>query len=252
MSKEKIKRIHLIYGCITAALVVLVAAALIVTCVNIYQSGDRPYSREVVSQALQQLALPGWLCLAAVVGGIILNAVLPLQETPKAIRSDREMLERLHSRDIPLNESEIRSASKERKLRRTGRIITAVVIALLMIHPTLYLLDIRNFTIENLNQDIVRAVIVVLTPAMLALVLTYLYCRLENASIRREIAIYKAHPGKPAKKECKPANNHTMVIIRCAGLAVAVVFIILGVVNGGISDVLGKAIRICTECIGLG
>jgi hypothetical protein len=29
-------------------------------------------------------------------------------------------------------------------------------------------------------------------------------------------------------------------------------FIVLGIVNGGMADVLNKAIKICTECIGLG
>ena len=32
----------------------------------------------------------------------------------------------------------------------------------------------------------------------------------------------------------------------------AIVYIIIGVLNGGMADVLGKAINICTECIGLG
>ncbi len=34
----------------------------------------------------------------------------------------------------------------------------------------------------------------------------------------------------------------------CAG----VLLIVLGVLNGGALDVLAKAIRICSECIGLG
>jgi hypothetical protein len=33
---------------------------------------------------------------------------------------------------------------------------------------------------------------------------------------------------------------------------VGIVFVVLGILNGGMADVLGKAIRICTECIGLG
>ena len=40
--------------------------------------------------------------------------------------------------------------------------------------------------------------------------------------------------------------------VRLLLLAVAVVFIVLGVMNGGLRDVLVKAINICTECIGLG
>ena len=34
--------------------------------------------------------------------------------------------------------------------------------------------------------------------------------------------------------------------------AAAVVLIILGVMNGGMRDVLAKAINICLECIGIG
>lgn len=40
--------------------------------------------------------------------------------------------------------------------------------------------------------------------------------------------------------------------IRMALLALAVVFIIAGVFNGSMEDMLIKAINICTECVGLG
>ncbi|MBQ8341826.1 MAG: thioredoxin [Clostridia bacterium] len=43
-----------------------------------------------------------------------------------------------------------------------------------------------------------------------------------------------------------------MWAVRGVILAVGIVFVVLGVLNGGMADVLGKAIRICTECIGLG
>ena len=35
-------------------------------------------------------------------------------------------------------------------------------------------------------------------------------------------------------------------------LAAAILLIVLGAINGGALDVLAKAIRICSECIGLG
>lgn len=41
-------------------------------------------------------------------------------------------------------------------------------------------------------------------------------------------------------------------VARIAILCLGVLFIILGVMNGGSRDVLVKAINICTECIGLG
>ena len=39
---------------------------------------------------------------------------------------------------------------------------------------------------------------------------------------------------------------------RAALLAAAAALILLGILNGGLNDVLVKAINICTECIGLG
>ena len=33
---------------------------------------------------------------------------------------------------------------------------------------------------------------------------------------------------------------------------IAILLIVLGILNGGLLDVLAKAVRICSECIGLG
>lgn len=35
-------------------------------------------------------------------------------------------------------------------------------------------------------------------------------------------------------------------------LAAAVLLTVLGILNGGVKDVLAKAIKICSECIGIG
>ncbi|HAE45567.1 MAG TPA: thioredoxin [Lachnospiraceae bacterium] len=40
--------------------------------------------------------------------------------------------------------------------------------------------------------------------------------------------------------------------MRIALFALAVLMIILGVYNGSARDVFGKAVKICTECVGLG
>ena len=47
-------------------------------------------------------------------------------------------------------------------------------------------------------------------------------------------------------------NERPLVVIRTILLLIAVGFISWGVFNGGLYDVLVKAINICTECIGLG
>lgn len=45
---------------------------------------------------------------------------------------------------------------------------------------------------------------------------------------------------------------HRQRILRLVLLAVALLLILLGALNGSMRDVLEKAVRICTECIGLG
>ena len=42
------------------------------------------------------------------------------------------------------------------------------------------------------------------------------------------------------------------VLLRAALLVLAVVLIVAGVFNGSARDVFGKAVKICTECVGLG
>ena len=41
-------------------------------------------------------------------------------------------------------------------------------------------------------------------------------------------------------------------IVRISLLLTGLVLIVLGILNGGLRDVLIKAVNICTECIGLG
>lgn len=41
-------------------------------------------------------------------------------------------------------------------------------------------------------------------------------------------------------------------VLRAVLIAAAVLFIVFGVLNGGARDVLAKAVKICSECIGLG
>ena len=43
-----------------------------------------------------------------------------------------------------------------------------------------------------------------------------------------------------------------LLAVRGAVFLLCVLFIVLGVLNNGMKDVLEKAIKICTECIGLG
>ena len=49
-----------------------------------------------------------------------------------------------------------------------------------------------------------------------------------------------------------PETARRRILLRRVLMAAAVLFIVLGIFNGSMKDVLIKAIKICTECVGLG
>ena len=55
-------------------------------------------------------------------------------------------------------------------------------------------------------------------------------------------------PGKAVPQE----GTRAVSVTRAAVLALAVAFIVMGILNGGLEDVLTKANAICMECVGLG
>lgn len=57
---------------------------------------------------------------------------------------------------------------------------------------------------------------------------------------------------RPSKVDNSAPGGRSVKAVRCAVLALAAVLIVLGIANGGMKDVLIKAIKICTECVGLG
>jgi hypothetical protein len=85
----------------------------------------------------------------------------------------------------------------------------------------------------------------------------YLCKLLCDASLARELATIKeavksASPSKKEAREIRLSSPWKAWAIRGAILLMGIVLVLLGIFNGGAEDVLGKAIRICTECIGLG
>ena len=68
-------------------------------------------------------------------------------------------------------------------------------------------------------------------------------------------AAVTAAPVKRDGKKTTAARSASVFgkwLVRGVILIVGLLFIVLGILNGGAEDVLGKAVRICTECIGLG
>ena len=266
MSNETKGRIHLIYGILLSVLILTVGVCFALSCISIYQSGASPFTRESISTHFARIAIPTYICIAGVIGGAILSLVLPVEGGKvKSRRDPEDALHKLSARlDLTAcDEATAASIRMERRWRRRVTVILTVLAGVTLLPALMWCVNPAHFSIENLNTDIRTAALFILPCAAVSLGLLTGERLLRHASVARETATVKAalaavKGGAPASKNGKSdkknwtSDSRFVWGVRGAILAVGIVFIVLGVRNGGMADVLGKAIRICTECIGLG
>ena len=66
------------------------------------------------------------------------------------------------------------------------------------------------------------------------------------------ISIYKAERETERDIQAEASKAKRLRAVKIAVLVAAVIFVIAGIFNGSMEDMLIKAINICTECVGLG
>lgn len=253
MTQDKIKRIHQWYSWILATVMVALGVLFILSCLNIYASGPRPYSAEAIALRFHRIIIPVIIGVIGIVGGIALNLLLPLeQKRKKGGSSPEELMLRLRQK------ADVAPVQKEVRLRKILRAVTAFCFVALMIYPLVYFLIPGHFSVSKLNADVIKAVLITLIPAVIGLALCWICQALVNSSFRREAAVYKQalSTGKRSTNtaETEQPLKHCVTLygIRIVIAVIAVIFVVIGILNGGAEDVLKKAIAICTECIGLG
>ena len=253
MTQDKIKRIHRWYSWILAAVLAVLGVLFILSCLDIYTSGPRPYSAEAIALRFERILIPVIIGVVGIVGGIGLNVLLPLEaKLTKGNSSPEDIMLRLRQK------AGIPPVNKEIRFRRALRCITACAFVAMMVYPAVYFLTPGHFSVSALNVDVIKAVLIALIPSSIGLVMCWL-CRISiNRSFRREAAVYKQALAEGQRssgiipEEQKKCTCGFISQIRLVILVLAFVLIVLGICNGGADDVLKKAIAICTECIGLG
>lgn len=254
MSQDTTHKLRRIYDILITILLILSGIALAAACIQIYRSGDRPFSPASITQHFLPIS---WLIYGtgiAVVFGLVLDLILPRDDSrPKPVIFDDVRLERQLLKGEP-TDNFAEKALKELKLRRRYVTVTAIVFALLMVYPAVYFTNIEHFTVAALNHDVILSLAIALIPGIIGLGLCLLCKYLCSKSYLRELAICKdaAKAGSVSRKAPDTKKKFPLNSLRLMIGVVAIWFIIIGIFNGGASDVLLKAIAICTECIGLG
>lgn len=248
--KQWIRRIY--YIAVTAALIAA-AVCLMIACVDIYRSGDHPFSPAAVEAAFRPIALPVWLCVAVVAAGFIFSPLLPTKDDSDPNRDPvtlKRLLAREAQEDCPAELAQ--AIYREHRMRELHR---TIALSLLIVGAAIYLwygLDVDHFHQTEINASMIAAMWVLLPCVGIPFGYGVFAAYYNRASIRREIALLKQIPGNPAPLSPAPTKDTWQKVAQYAIIAVAVACVIGGALSGGWADVLTKAINICTECIGLG
>ena len=266
-------RIHLIYGIVLSAVLVILGILFMCSCYGIYQSGSSPFTRESIGEAFSKIAIPTYLTISLVIIGAAINVAMPKEEKKlKGIRTPEVLANTLAKKvDVTKLDTGLKAKiEKERRVRRILANVRAGLITASAILPLFVLLNPANFPAESgrYNAEILHGMLLYLaflTPlAIFEVVWVILrdksYAK-ENEALKEAVkavgvtgATEKEHDCLICKVNGFLTENKKPIIlgVRIALVGCALLFIVLGIVNGGMADVLNKAIKICTECIGLG
>ena len=240
-----------------AAAILMLLMLLAWQCVDIYQTGaanvdetgvllQSIYTRADVAARLKALSVPIFAGVAVIVTAMAAHAGHPAEaKTPGMTAANRLRLMRGRVRELPA------AALREERFRIGMYAGTGAVLLVCAVFVLLYLLDGSHFTSWDLETVMGEMMAVVAPWTALALAAVYAAGVLRDKSMQRECDALKGAVDSGLRPQVEKQHDG-IPVIRVVLLAAAVLFIMLGVMNGGLYDVLVKAINICTECIGLG
>ncbi len=284
----KSEKIRFYYGIFLAVFTAVIGILFIVEAAQIYYSGDGAskgmYSREIVGGKLMALLAPVCLYIAAVIAGFVLSVLFPSAGAKRRGRDDVAVYRRLKKR-IPSGGGEDFSplyASYRRGefLILCARAACAVFCVAAAVVSIVYLCDAAHFhgftelspSGEGyINEDVLNMLAGVMPWVGAALLLVcaetvfeHIYARRALPAVKKMIATGSGEPApapfarQTAALSAIVQHPRTTAVLRLLVLVCGIVFLVLALVgfvqngNGGILDVLNKAIAICSECIGLG
>ena len=260
MSDKTIKNIRQIYGIVLSAMLIISGILMMAACVNVYKIGDRPFTLENISAEFSKISLFLWITGIAIVIGVILGVAFPGNNKKlKSMTSKKVSLSRM-LRKVNIHtarEDLVEKLDKEKKLCSILRIGAIIICIIASIPSVIYSFNMNNFGSEY-DDSVISACIRILASTLVVVGISIVYVILEDKSLGRQIEYAKemladSHEKFSNAEVEKPRKYKKLtLIIRISIVAVALIFIVLGILNGGMADVLSKAINICTECIGLG
>lgn len=260
------KTIRIIYDVFFTVATIVTGFLLILQTLDIYLTGIQPdhsgdiFTREIVNEKLSQIALPLilWIALAIVSFGV---EILTAPKRSRVTLSKTYIVYSMKNKiaDV-LDSGAIDDYNQVKRLQNIVdriKIVCALISLATIVLGIIYLSTPTNFT-TNPTADMLNLVKLVFPFVFLSLILWIVALYVEENISKKQLEFVKklTKSQKAVKKQNTIErffdNNLVIFALRTALFVVATVFIIIGVINGGMYDVFVKAVNICTECIGLG
>lgn len=259
---EKRIRLHKITNLITAIIIAVTGISLISCCIAIcFSSADSPFSRETVGSYFKYVIIQAVALLESIIFGIAIKFSFPIEKgklraKPNILVTKKKLTEKLAKRDEILLRTD-ETIKLEKNLRKNINIGLFTLISFFGIGALLFSFLIE-YSIDNAFEYVIKVSIFSIAMALICGALIYTRDILFNRSYKREIDAIKrlliiANTDVPLSNEQEVKKNRHLCInaTRVILIFSAIALTVLGILNGGISDVLDKAVKICSECIGL-
>lgn len=283
MTEKQRNTLRLVCSIVLSVLTVTAGVLLIVQAERIYHSPDG-YSREIVGKYLREISAVLYVWIAFVVINAVVWCVFPPEQ--KRLRGtfySTDTLKRLKPRVSGLESEKLRRAETVKTVVY-GVATAFIVLAIVMVSVVVFDKDYYHFSASEFNPmrdmltmlpEFMPWVVASFVVAIGATVYFEISAKHEVAEIKRILAEYNKNPdGITLNQNAKPsildkvkekidkiipetlktkrARRYALLGTRISLSVLSVVFIVVGILNGGIVSVLEKAIAICRECIGLG
>jgi len=243
-------------------LCVILVGMLIMAVLGIYREGlglkasdplSLIYTREKAAAALR----PAFPLIAL---GLVLTAVglvlgIRDEKAEKGVK-DTECL-----RDLTVARVAAPSAAMQAERARQKKLLYGgwAVFALCMVLILLYVSKGEHFPNGDLEPvflaligHVLPWIALGLTALMISTVLQEKSMQREIEAAKEQIKLEKSGGVQPKAKEKEARARVNVRTLRVVLLVLAAALIAAGVFNGSAHDVFGKAVKICTECVGLG
>lgn len=262
MSQENARKIRLIYGIALSVLLIVTGVLLMISCVNIYRIGPRPFTTENISNAFDKIAIPVFITVGAVAVGAILQLVLPNdKKKPRASIDKKATISKLEKK-ISLAYCSQETVECLENIKKKQTLLTIAVSALCIAAaiPTLFFALNKNSYTADYNASVKHVCVMILPWLLVVCGLLIAYSYIEEMLLTKRLSLTKEAMAQSKghfpvdEQNCKKCNCQAKKIwlIRAIVLVVTIGILAVGIFGDGMADVLAKAVNICTECIGLG